>query len=114
MPVSADRSWSRTPRGRARSELAVDPCHEGAAVELVGLALATGTAFPLAELLFELCELFAEPQHTDFLVEVRILELLAQMPHHGLGARLREIAVVHDRAFRRRACDDEEPARTAL
>jgi hypothetical protein len=57
----------------------------------------------LAELLIELREFLAEPQEADFLVDIRILKLGANVVEHGSAAAVTEIAVVLGRAFRRSA-----------
>src|ERR1700742_2574296 len=106
----------RTRRARSRGlQLTVDPRDERAAIDLFGRAFGSlGTAFPRTELGLELREFLAEPEHADLFLEIGVLELGLQVRHHGLGARLRQLAVVLDGAFRRAARDDEEPARAAL
>src|SRR5262245_43257165 len=89
-------------RSRApRSQLAVDPCDERAPVELFGAACRARASLPCAELQLELRILLTQPQKADLLVEIGVLELLAQVRHHRLGALLGQLAVVHRAALRR-------------
>src|SRR6185295_10145769 len=85
---------TRSPPRRPGSQLTVDPCDERAPVELFDVARRARAALPGAELGLELRVLVAEPQHADLLVEIGVLELLAQMHHHRLGALLGQLAVV--------------------
>src|SRR5262249_46734498 len=100
-----------SPRQRALNR-AIDPRDERAPVDVLERTGVRTASPPAAELLRELSILFAEPEETDLLPDLRVLRL--EIMEHGLGALLGKLLVVHRVAVRARPGDDEKEARAPL
>src|SRR4051812_37102403 len=90
------------------SQAAIDPRHEGAAVDRFVVApSAEPRRLPNAKILVELSELVAQPKEADALVELGVGEFFFQIKLYRVGSAVGERPVRFDRSRLGRAAHHE-------